>query len=113
MIFSAIYFIAITIEILSDKAFSLLKKLEQLKLRLPKKNESAKSVISNIGNDIDKGPLKNLEADIFKPLRKDLTLQELLTEQQFKGFDRVKLDKLAKEINIQEPIEEILAMLRP
>ncbi|MBK8568263.1 MAG: hypothetical protein IPN76_34395 [Saprospiraceae bacterium] len=57
--------------------------------------------------------MKNFETGIIKPLRKDLTLHQLLEEQHFKGFDRKELDKLAKEINIQEPIEELLAMLKP
>ncbi len=54
-----------------------------------------------------------LSASAIKPLRKTLTLEALLSEQNFKGFDRQAMDKLIAEINVQEPIEELLAMLRP
>jgi hypothetical protein len=107
----------ITVEILNDKVLKLLKNLEQLKLlrlRLPKKKGSPKTVIEPLGKDIEQvEAMENFETGIIKHLRKDLTLHELLEEQHFKGFDRKELDKLAKEINIQEPIEELLAMLKP
>lgn len=43
----------------------------------------------------------------ISPLRKDLTLDELLTSQNFKGFDRQEMDRLVKEMDIQEPISEL------
>ncbi len=54
---------------------------------------------------------KTLPATAIKPLRKNITLDEILTEQKFKGFDRKKLDKLIEEIAIEEPIEDLLALL--
>ncbi len=52
-----------------------------------------------------------LPGSIIKPLRKELTLAELLEEQNFKGFDRNELDQLIDSIGIEEPLEDLLAML--
>jgi hypothetical protein len=108
----------ITVEILNDETLKLLKNLEQLKLlrlKLPSK-QKAKQKVANVAVETPSPKemaLSAFEAGIIKPLRKDLTLQELLKEQNFKGFDRQEMDRLAKEVNIQEPIGELLAMLKP
>ncbi len=49
--------------------------------------------------------------DIFKGIRKDISIAELKEEQNFTNFDRTEFDKLIAELDIQEPIEELLLML--
>lgn len=49
--------------------------------------------------------------DIFKGMRKTISVEELKKEQNYQGIDREKFDKLVAELDIQEPIEELLAML--
>ena len=51
--------------------------------------------------------LKNLA----KPRRKKLDIEVLKKEQNFTSFDRVKFNALIKELEIQEPIEQLLAMI--
>ena len=46
-----------------------------------------------------------------KPIRKSLTLEEILAEQNFIGVDRAKFDALIDAINLQGDIEELLQML--
>jgi len=48
---------------------------------------------------------------IFKSVKKSISVDELKQEQNFKGIDREEFDVLVKELDIQEPIEELLAML--
>lgn len=49
--------------------------------------------------------------DIFKGIRDSVTIEELAREQDYKGIDKEEFDKLVKELNIQEPIEDLLAQL--
>ena len=48
---------------------------------------------------------------IAKPIKKKLDIDQLIKEQNFKGFNKKKFDKLVKELNIQEPIEQLLEMI--
>jgi len=50
-------------------------------------------------------------AAIFKGIKKTISVEELKKEQHFKGIDREEFDKLVEELDIQESIEELLAML--
>jgi len=49
--------------------------------------------------------------DIFKEMRKTITVEELKKEQNYQGIDREEFDRLVAELDIQEPIDELLAML--
>jgi len=48
---------------------------------------------------------------LAKPMRKRLDIDELVKEQGFKGVDRKKFDALIAELDVQEPIEELLASI--
>lgn len=50
-------------------------------------------------------------AEIFKPVRKYLTVEQLRNEQNYQGFNREKFDQLVLELDIQESLDELLAML--
>ncbi len=112
----------ITVELLAEEALPLLRNLERLhvlQVVSPEKKEAEKTgatngkvPIHNGGKFTGRTGERNEIASTIKPLRKNITLDELLAEQNFKGFDRQELDKLISEINIQEPIEELLEMLK-
>jgi len=55
--------------------------------------------------------LNGLYGGIFNGTRKSITIEDLKQEQNFKGINRKEFDKLVQEIDIKEPIEELLAML--
>ncbi|MBK8562307.1 MAG: hypothetical protein IPN76_02925 [Saprospiraceae bacterium] len=48
---------------------------------------------------------------LAKPMRKHLSIEELVKEQGFKGVDRKKFDALIAKIDVQEPIEELIAAI--
>ena len=50
-------------------------------------------------------------AHFARPIRKNITIEELMQEQQFTVFDRAGFDQIVKNLDIQEPIEELLAQL--
>ncbi len=50
---------------------------------------------------------------LAKPMRKTISVEELVKEQGYKSPSFESVRKLAREIDIQEPIEELLKMLTP
>jgi hypothetical protein len=53
---------------------------------------------------------KQLIHQITKPKRETLSVEDLIKEQNYKGFDRTGFDKLVAELAVQEPIEELLTL---
>jgi hypothetical protein len=47
---------------------------------------------------------------IVKPVREKLTVEEMIKEQNYRGFDRNAFDLLISEMDIQDPIEELLEL---
>ncbi len=50
---------------------------------------------------------------LAKPMRKTLTLEDLIHEQNYQGGDQKRFDQKAAKLRITEPIEELLAQLTP
>ena len=48
---------------------------------------------------------------LTKPRRKTLDIEQLKKEQQFTEFNRPRFDQLIKELDIKEPIEQLLQMI--
>jgi len=48
---------------------------------------------------------------IFKPSKKTITVEELIEEQGYTGIDKAKMDRLIEEMDIQEPLKDLLEML--
>ena len=49
--------------------------------------------------------------EIVKTMREELDIEQLKLEQNYKGFNKEEVDQLIKEIDIQEPIEDLLRMV--
>ena len=49
---------------------------------------------------------------VSRPTRKKLDIGEMIKEQNWKPIDRKEFDRLVKEIDIQEPIEQLIADIR-
>lgn len=54
---------------------------------------------------------EELIAQITRPMKKTLDVEEMKREQNWKPIDREEWDRLVKDLDIQEPIEELLALL--
>lgn len=46
---------------------------------------------------------------LAKPIRKKTDIDELIKEQNWKGVNREKFDRLVKEMDIKEPLEQLIA----
>ena len=71
------------------------------------------TVLAQLEDVLVKNPSKN--KDILKklstPRKKKLDIELLKKEQNFTQFNRIRFDQLVKELNIQEPIEQLLKMI--
>lgn len=103
-------------EMLDDSGKAkLLDYLEFLLSKMPKKRKSRRS--GGPAQPEKPGPEGMVsEADLAyfaRPIRENITVEELMAEQHFTVFDREGFDRLAQKIDIQEPIEVLLAQLTP
>ena len=57
---------------------------------------------------LDNDPLR----EAIKPIKSTITIEELIKEQNYKGTDWNKLNAIAENMAIQEPIEILLAQLK-
>jgi len=48
---------------------------------------------------------------LARPMPKKLDIDALILKQGFKGVNRPKFDQLVKKINIQEPLDQLLAAI--
>ena len=71
------------------------------------------TVLAQLAHILKQHPPKS--NDILKklstPRRKKLDIEQLKKEQNFTQFNRPRFDQLIKELNIQEPIEQLLQMI--
>lgn len=55
--------------------------------------------------------LTNKHKGVFRSIRKTISVEELKQEQNYQGIDRAKFDRLVDDLDIQEPLEDLLEML--
>jgi len=65
---------------------------------------------------VSESPVQNLDPGdplwkVIRPLHRGVKTQDLLKEQGYRGTDWKRLEKLAKEMDIQEPLEDLLTQL--
>ena len=90
------------------------KELEKIKAEKVKQVKNGEKVAKATSRKKNKElTYKNLEEKAMgKPMKK-FDVEVIMREQGWKGYhDTEKMKRLVKEMNIQEPIEELLAMLR-
>ncbi len=91
-----------------------LRKYHLISLIMAVQDEEALSVIEAYfeqNSRLNTGDL--LLAKLIKPLRKTITIEDILKEQHHKKPSMEAIHQLAQEINIEEPIEDLLNMLTP
>ena len=74
-------------------------------------------VVPSVKKAVEK-PKKRMEnaaylAHYVRPTRENITIEELMREQHSTPIDKAKMDEIVKAMDIQEPIEVLLAQLTP
>jgi hypothetical protein len=82
-----------------------LKTLNYVKIQKVKKTN-----VSDVSKK-EQQPLNAALLQAAKPIRTSVTLAQLAQEQGYNKTDWQRLSQLAKELDIQEPIEELFAQL--
>jgi hypothetical protein len=85
------------------KKYKLIEKITDLQ------DEDVLNKLEILLGEYSKGNLILME--IVKPVREKFDIEQLKKEQNYQGFDKEEVDRLIKEIDIQEPIEELLKMV--
>jgi hypothetical protein len=71
--------------------------------------------LKNLEKMLDASQAKAAEnaliAKFATPIKEKIDLEELIIAQNYMGPDKIRFEKLVKELDIQEPIESLLAML--
>ncbi len=49
--------------------------------------------------------------DVFKPTQKDLSIDQMIKLQKYKGIDAETFETLTRELDIPEPLDELLKSL--
>lgn len=52
---------------------------------------------------------KNIN-EIFKPMRQNISISDIKTEQNYQGINLNSFNKLIEEINVKEPLTELLSI---
>jgi hypothetical protein len=71
--------------------------------------ESISVFMSPIDKKTDK--INELLKTINRPIKPRLDLDELKKAKNYKGVNRKRFDRLVREINLTEPIEQLIAQL--
>lgn len=86
----------------------LLALVERLNIRIVQKEDVP--ILDPVGNGFPEPSAAT--HSIIKPLRKKLRIADLKKEQNYQGLDQARLDKLIHELDVQDPIDQLLAQLK-
>jgi hypothetical protein len=96
----------------------LINLVERLDIRVIETKKMKAAVASSKSPDAVTGRPKvvlgknTTHRGIVKPLRKKLSIADLKKEQGYKGVNPTRLNRLIDDLEIQEPIETLLAQLK-
>lgn len=89
---------------------SVLQWLEQELKKLQKEETPAAPVVQNHANS----SYQVLRSKLNKPFREKLDVEAIKKEQGWKGqHDKAEMMRLIREMEIREPVEQLLAQLTP
>lgn len=52
-----------------------------------------------------------MPSELLEPIEEKIDLEKILREQNYRGPNKRRFKRLVKELNIQEPVEDLLALL--
>lgn len=91
-----------------------LRKLNIIEIIMGINNDDALAEIENqaikIKKQISEKPKLNVK-DAVKPIRSNVSLEEIMAEQNYKPVSYKEFRKIADQLEIEESIEELLALL--
>lgn len=91
----------------------LLKLFQQLNLRVVQKTDTFSGIETTELAAPPENPLPETVAwsSIIRPIRQSQSIEDMIAEQNYKGFDRAEFDRIIKALDVQDPEGELLQML--
>ena len=68
-------------------------------------------VLSKLEEEVEAIQKEEVFWTAIKPLRKTITLEQMIKEQNYKPIEKDEFFKMVDELDIEESIEELLSML--
>jgi len=93
--------------------FSLYKKIDSKKYKLIEEitGITSESEIEEIQRYVKLLRLKSKHGDIFNGIRESVSIEEMKKEQNYQPMSKEEFYRLVDEINITEPLDDLLKML--
>ena len=85
------------------KKYMLIEKITNLR------NEALLNKLERLLDEFAKG--NEVLLQVIKPVKDKLDIEQLKIEQNYQGFNKKEVDQLIKEIDLDEPIEDLLSMI--
>ncbi len=67
-------------------------------------------IISELEHIINAISLQSHYSKLFKPVKADLFISEMIKDQNYNGVNRQKFESIITDLDIQEPISELLSI---
>ena len=77
----------------------------KIPLKAPTTNEAARAAAQRAAD------LATIPPEFIRPIRKKVTIEDLIREQNYKGVNIERMNKAIADADIQEPIELLLQQL--
>ena len=87
------------------------KKLHLIKRIMEIDDESIIDKIDELVGERLEKDIDSILRKMSKPIEKKLDIEKVKKEQNFQPIDKDEIERLIKEADIQEPIEELLEMI--
>lgn len=76
------------------------------------KKREQKKVVSKNEVLLKKLPLNDPLRQVIKPIRKGINIEQILKEQNYQGTNWATVNDIVQKLDIQEPLEDLLAQLK-
>lgn len=90
---------------INERKYRLIERIMRMK------SERQLDLVEAYLSNVDEVEFREKVKEASKPIPKDKTLEKIKKEQKHKMIDFDEFDILAEKLDIQEPIEELLATL--
>ncbi len=103
----------ITVEIPQGQdAEFLLTLLRRLNYRVIQKPDKALTTVEKSTEATHSSDLPDAWVSIVKPMRQSQSIEDMIQEQNYQGFDRAAFDQIINELDIEDAEGELLKLLR-
>lgn len=95
-----------------SKLLKYLDTLQSVQIEKVIKKKEPKNTLSKNEVLLKTLPLNDPLRQVIKPIRKGVSLEQILEGQNYQGTNWSKVDEIARKLDIQEPLEDLLAQLK-